>query len=147
LGVSAHPARADWEFTRWGMSLDEVLAIKGQQIMPAIFDRGLSRRHLDQLAEGYYAIGETHFKVGYLFDGAKRLSMVALSLELVWPGTADRVKSALINWYGNSPERSDRYPDWLQWRDVGTNNKIQFSYMRYIKVLEVLYEPIKVGGP
>ena len=144
FGFSAHPASADWQFTRWGMPLAELLAIKDRGITAVTPNPRHRRNGLDELAHGLYMAGSVQFKVGYLFDGAKRLSMVVLSLENATPVDAEQIRAALVSQYGYPPV--PRSVDSLKWTDDRTKNQIQFIYLAPLHTINILYEPLRVGG-
>ena len=143
-GIGGHPAHADWQFTHWGMSLPELLAVKDHGITAVTPNPRHRRNGLDELARGVYLGGSIQFKVGYLFDGAKRLSMVVLSFDNATSVDAQQIRTTLVNQYGYPLIR--QWEDWMEWTDDHAENQIEFHYSAPLHTVLILYEPIKVGG-
>ena len=88
--------------------------------------------------------GSVQFKVSYLFDRANRLSMVALTLENATTIDAEQVRAALVSQYGYP--QVPRSVDSLRWIDDRSKNQIEFVYLAPAHTINVLYEPLKLGG-
>ena len=126
------------------MSLDELLATKDRGITAVTPNPRRRRNGLDELAQSLYMAGSIQFRVSYLFDGAKRLSMVALTLDKATSVDAQQIRAALVSQYGYPPV--PRSVDSLQWRDDLSKNQIHFTYLPPIHTINILYEPLKVSG-
>lgn len=98
----AAPAHADWQFTRWGMSVDEVLAagegrvarIPADQVEAESTMVGTQCR--TQISGPYELAGTTYSKVNLCFD-ATGLARVMLYADELDYGAVDR---ALVSTFG-----------------------------------------------
>lgn len=86
VGLLVTDARADWEYTRWGMSKDEVVAASHGAAVDAtdadhgqFGDSGRPTLAADYRADAY------HFRVLFFFDSAGKLETVGLSFVDVDP--------------------------------------------------------------
>jgi hypothetical protein len=70
LAFSA-PALADWQYTKWGMSVDEVLAASQGTASKVRDKKGERVRELPRLALGKTKEGETEFIVEFFFKKKK----------------------------------------------------------------------------
>jgi hypothetical protein len=67
----ATPALADWQYTRWGMSVDEVLAASNGSASKVRDDKDKRVRKLPRLALGTVKEGDTEFTVEFFFEKKK----------------------------------------------------------------------------
>jgi len=75
------PAAADWEYTKWGMTPEQVVkastgAVLETRARPAGGDSGLEIR-----AEGEFVSGSLRFDVSFGFDNGGRLAFVTYSID------------------------------------------------------------------
>ena len=90
--LTAQPAIADWAYTRWGMSPDEVARASGGPVSTHARQAHYSSEGHDALASGSYSAAGFEFDVHFLFSKDNRgLSHVTLSVrpvsrctELLW---------------------------------------------------------------
>lgn len=99
IGLSA-PAKAEWEFARWGMSVDEVVAASNGVAAKVKKDKDKRVWDFDRLAAGSWEEGGIAYELSFYFDSkAKTLKLV----DLV-PGSidCDRVIAAYGAKYGTA---------------------------------------------
>ena len=118
LGLTAPAAaEADWAYTRWGMTPDQVVAASGGTVK-MLPSAQRTRNDYDQwelAAEGRYMDGKLGLTVGFTFDtgkgGLKCVMYNALGAD------AEALRLALINRYGKpSSESSFAATHTLTWR-------------------------------
>lgn len=98
--LAAAPACADWQYTRWGMTVDQALAASGGTMAPCTPTacKSGAGSKFQPKTFGRYQSGEFKFESILLFDNAGGLAMVALKLlELEH---LNRLQDALISKYG-----------------------------------------------
>lgn len=121
----AAPARADWQYTHWGMSVDEVVkASKGAAVPLESGDAQHVRPGVGAEArlKAPYKAGEYQFRAFFYFDGAGKLTLVDVSSDDLDPYGASRaIVAELRAKYG--PPLRDR-PGWIEWQDSG--NAIEY---------------------
>jgi hypothetical protein len=94
LGFAASPVRADWQYTKWGMTKEEVIASSsgvaaltrplaaGEKPRSCTAgDRGFSDSGIAG-AEAPYEAGEFKFKACFFFDKGGKLNGVELGLDV-----------------------------------------------------------------
>lgn len=69
------PALADWRYTRWGMSPEEVIAASAGAASAVKDEKGKRVRDYRRLAVGEVAEGDTKFMVEFYFD-QKKLKLI-----------------------------------------------------------------------
>lgn len=82
FGLLAIPAaaNADWEYTRWGMTVDEVLAAARGKAQPTKAEKDTDIWGQSQLAAGVFVQNGVTYKAGFYFDRKTRLlTMVDLT--------------------------------------------------------------------
>lgn len=116
----ATPAAADWRFTKWGMSPDEVKAAGGDQVVP-----WKKKKPLPLAIMGPYEVGGVKFDdVVFVFDDGK-LTEVVLHTK-IW--NQDKLREMLAASFGQAsykdrsrigsvPVTTDTYQD----RDKGNS--------------------------
>lgn len=132
-------ASADWQYTRWGMSLQDLLKIKGQSITEVPPESRQARSGQQRLAITTYSAGGQTFATAFYFDERKRLQLVVLQQEGVAAIKADEMKAALLSRYGEPPTKRSR--DSWQWLDLKANNIVQLYWIPSLSVLNILYSP------
>jgi hypothetical protein len=95
LAASA-PARADWEYTRWGMTPEQVAAASGGavKVIPKAERRKVEAMGMENGAEGQFTDGPLRLRVAFGFDIAKD------SLRMVTYGVLD-------------PAQNEMFKDWV----------------------------------
>ena len=71
LALVSAPALADWQFTRWGMSPDEVVAASQGQVQRVKDKKDLRVRDLPRLAIGQVKEGDVAFDMEFFFKDQK----------------------------------------------------------------------------
>lgn len=99
----AMPAQADWEFTRWGMSPEEVVAASGPSAKIVAADPDTEIWDMDRLAVDAWERDGIVFEVGYHFDDGARLQFVDLLHE--GPNCDRLVETSLARWGASQTER------------------------------------------
>jgi hypothetical protein len=106
--LSSQPARADWEYTKWGMTPEQVAsASKGavSVVAPAARNRD-EADHSEIGAQGAYASDQFQRDVEFTFDtrsgGLKCVTYNALGDDAI------KLKAALISHYG-APSRESEF--------------------------------------
>lgn len=146
LGLAfAAPAKADWQYTRWGMSPQEVVAAsKGASRLDRappgheVFDASLGA------SGGYETQGYT-FRSEFYFDGAQRLKGIRLMLTDF--SKCDSLLDLLLGLYGSSGG-IDKFG--ASWVDVSNGNKVRLTKMGGIGTSAptcfVAYSPLSGSG-
>lgn len=147
------PAVADWQYTKWGMSLSELSTLKDKHFYTTTTKEQNSGKFQFgvPLAKTIYMAMGTVFDVNFLFLD-DRLTGVVLRMEDL--STAERVLSALDNQYAE-PVRSlskfDAATDCKtidkSWRDTERQNVVSFYLFNCVNQsvrssYRVLYRPI-----
>ena len=121
VGYSAE-ALADWQYTKWGMTLEEVIAAsdgKARKFADAGQDTDTER--LKAIAP--YSTGDFAFEAGFNFsrkDGRLR----SVRLKLV-EGDGLRLYAALVNRYGKPvSESKSSVMQHARWLDKANNNTV-----------------------
>jgi hypothetical protein len=128
LAVAA-PARADWQYTKWGMTRDEVTAASGGR---AALDSEGVLRLLDKIT-----LAGQEFRVFFRFDDSGKLMAVMLEGDTAYYQVID---SALAAAFGPAVTRSDEgFPTYV---DRAKGNQIYLSD-RY--VLTIIYRAVETG--
>jgi len=149
----ATAAHADWQYTHWGQSLDELLAMTYKGIRKATPEEtygGTILEYGQALAVGAYSTSEFTFPVNFLFAGSK-LSGVVLSMDTI--SQAFAVRARLNDQYGDPTKSDKRYNDQTSctdedsaWVDKGSGNIIttHFWYCSSLAshTFTLMYRPI-----
>lgn len=131
----ASMAHADWQYTHWGQSTEDVLAIAEKGIRKATPQETKDwsyEAYGKALAVGAYSTSEFKFPAYFIFRDNK-LSGVALSIATKEQALA--VKARLNDQYG-SPKKADKSYDQLTacttessaWEDKDEGNVISIRY-------------------
>jgi len=96
---SVQPAAANWQFTKWGMTPEQVIAASAGKasMTSAENSRGRSAGSLTAKVEMPYSVGEFEFRADFSFDQNNQLAEVTLQLET---GTMSALRVALEQKYG-----------------------------------------------
>jgi hypothetical protein len=123
--VLASPAYANWQFTTWGMTPDQVIAASGgkAQAVSNAEARGhslLSASLFDKLSMPYDT-GMLHFNADFLFNPKGELAAVNLRFKGSLSEGA-QLKAAMVSKYGEPNDRSHSYVvstmNWLTDGDI-----------------------------
>ncbi|OAP43202.1 hypothetical protein ATC00_04705 [Sinorhizobium americanum] len=123
LGSSA--AQADWQYTRWGMTEQEVVAAsEGQARKPKRPDtyEGGSPLHL---LEAPYKTGDFAFVAKFNFDRFRRLETVKLQLRNIHSCPA--LQGTLSNIYGPPKVSTTSLGRFAKWWDSDNGNVLILS--------------------
>ena len=124
LAVLAEPALADWQYTRWGMSPDEVKkASEGAAVENQ--DRSLDADGLKAQLVAPFAGATLPFDAVFLFGIRDRLAVVTLNPRDL--ASCARLPDVLRAHYGPplSNEAADKART-ARWNDYGNNNVVNF---------------------
>lgn len=123
LVAAAAPAHAHWQFTRWGMTPDEVVGASPVQVGPFSNPDFDTDSAVAKLVSNYSA-GGFDFAVGYMFDRATgRLSRV--HLELKDPAQCGKLWHSMDAIYGKpSTTVNSRAQLAAKWHDTEAGNVV-----------------------
>jgi hypothetical protein len=146
-------AFADWQYTKWGSTLEELRAIPNQTILTTSpkEQKGLAFSFGTPMAKTTYKAMETTFDVNFLFENNKLNGVVLYMKDIE---TAARIGTALGDQYGK-PEKdtadydklSDCYTTYRLWRDEQAGNVVSFRSWACVgpdapSSFHVMYRPI-----
>jgi hypothetical protein len=143
--LATFPAAADWQYTKWGMSIDQAARASGNALrLPNSQEQ--SKRVVNGLPPGLlgnYDNGSFRFTVDLYFGGAgKSLSSVVLDLQdyTQWPS----LLATLRGLYGEPLEqwRDPRGGGTMRWRDEKGKNEIQVYNIPAISLAKLIYSPL-----
>ena len=115
LALISSTASANWQYTQWGMSPEQVVAAS-QGAAHLEQDNGAALPHVKALllAKGQIQIDNFDFIVGFYFDGNRRLlKSVFLRLEKCSENDAGRLKELLNAKYGAPRQILSPYQKWV----------------------------------
>lgn len=125
LACSVVPAAADWQYTQWGMTPDQVAAASDDAARPNA-DRALDIGGLKAALTAPYQGASLPFTAVFLFDGADKLRTVALNP--VGAIACPVIVQALGANHGMPEGRADMVQaTTLRWDDVENDNLIVYS--------------------
>lgn len=101
-----HPAMANWQFTKWGMTPEQVIAASGGKASMTSAEnlRSRSAGSLTAKVEMPYSVGEFEFRADFSFDQNNQLAEVTLNLK---KGTMSALRVALEQKYGAALPRGN----------------------------------------
>jgi hypothetical protein len=124
LGFSTGPGAADWQYTQWGMTIDQVRSASSGVAQPNP-DRSLDVGGLKAALMAPYQGGPMSFTAMFLFDATGRLKVVTLN-----PAGAiacPMVVQELDANHGAPEARDDMgHAKTLRWDDVDNDNLIVY---------------------
>ena len=123
VGLSP-PALADWQYTKWGMTVEEVIVASGG--VARIFTDPKQDTDTEQLrAIAPYRAGDLVFEAGFNFSRkSDRLRSVRLKLI---EGDGLRLSAALENRYGKPmSEGTTSVTRYARWLDKENNNAVEW---------------------
>jgi hypothetical protein len=142
--LTASPATADWQYTKWGMNIDQASRASGNTLRsPNPQEKsGGTINGLPPGLVGNYDNGSFHFSVALCFGGpGQTLSRVYLMLKdyAQWPSLV----AALRSLYGE-PSEHNRYTngETMRWRDENGRNEIQVKSFTTISTVDLIYSPL-----
>jgi hypothetical protein len=132
-------ASADWQYTKWGMSPEQVIeASGGTATWLSRPDPPRAGRQI--LLKSTYTSGQLHFDVTFAFSlAAKQLAQVKLLLRDASAGAL--LRQSLIAKYGPPQGGGDSGEE--IWRDEASNNLVSLRDLGIANV--VLYKPLKTS--
>ena len=126
LTLAGSPALADWQYTHWGMTPEEVLAAAPNPIgRPDKADFYDESANLAHLLTSTYSVGDLSFQVQFIFHDLESLAAVRL---VPYMNNCTQLERILTDTYG-APERGDeRRGDirFLQWWDGQSENVVMY---------------------
>ncbi len=138
LILTTWPSFADWQYTRWGMTPDEVVAASnGAASKPQIAPPKKGRAVDDETVKGTYETPSFKFSVGFVFENDK---LAAVRLKPMPIDKIYDVGSQLASIYGKPIyDRDERTSGGIcfltnrKWRDEKAGNEISYSSYACIK--------------
>jgi hypothetical protein len=121
----ATPAAADWQYTRWGMSPEQVVAASNGMVQLGPPPQGKTYDNLTGRALGKHERDGATFLAFFHFDAANGLAKVALERS---GGTAcAALQGALVAQLG-PPAKSTRnnFATIEEWRDTARGNLVRY---------------------
>lgn len=145
----ANVSRADWQYTKWGMTVDEVLtASRGQTYKVDGFKSELYEEKLNS----EYSSGAFNFLAKFFFD-PKEHGLVSVELTLKEPKKHSfDLADALISKYGqpfwdSSPNKNDLMLHHRKWKGEGNLIRLIQGFQGLPNTMVTLiYEPIPGTG-
>ncbi|MGH1369353.1 MAG: hypothetical protein ACRBCL_12130 [Maritimibacter sp.] len=146
LTLSGAPAFADWQYTQWGMTPDEVLtASEGAAQRPDMAE-GFGT-NLVHLLTAPYALtdGQLQFKARFVFYDFQSLEMVSL---VPFVGECVSVYRRLEETYGPGGQHGDQIIRLTKWFDRENDNVIFFTEIQDTCTLSYrrFHTPMEAGG-
>lgn len=131
--LCAPAALADWQYTTWGMTTDEVVSASGGAAHPNQDRSQDPSPNMALLTASYEALGFS-FDVYFVFDPAGRLFFV--DLDPSDPSQCDAIRFALTNTYG-TPEKTGSFGLMKWWHRQSGNaivyHEIEACAIRYMQ--------------
>jgi hypothetical protein len=132
-------ANANWQYTRWGMTPEQVINASHGAAHLVPYDPGKSRSGFPCLARGSYSAGSAVFDTYFCFDEQRYLKFVLLEIKNPDIAQIEELKAALLEKYGTPQVKRDR-DSWI-WNATKDNNAIQFNDAILIPSISVIYRP------
>jgi len=137
-------ARADWQYTKWGMTKSEVEAACTSNQVQTKEGRYSNGTKAKYELEGSYKAGSFDFSAQFYFSGEGKLNMVSLVLQ---GDKGYELEQSLLAKYGNDYRKEflagstalQMYR--LIWRVESEGNVV--SFIRLLDRYSVQYEPLK----
>jgi hypothetical protein len=131
--LTTSPAVADWQYTKWGMSIDEVMRASGNALRAPTpkekHDHTLSfaDRSLKDLAPdliGNYNTDSFRFNAVFYFGGNQK-TLSRIELHLIDHSKLRPLLAALRSLYGEPLQSSnDSTSSMMRWRDEKNSNEV-----------------------
>ncbi|GAC1339747.1 MAG: hypothetical protein NVS2B16_26930 [Chloroflexota bacterium] len=147
IALSATGARADWQYTKWGMSPEQFARASHGAASVVPFNQKSVRDGKSCLIQGGYQTDAQNYKLTGCFVG-QDLALIVLNLpHPASPSDMINTVSALTAKYGQPTNiHTDHVGSLYTWIDQQSHNQIQASWIGSINMLDVYYTPIKVGS-
>jgi hypothetical protein len=129
-------ARADWQYTKWGMTPDQVVSASNGSASIVPPNGGCP-------VQGTYKSGSQVFSMSACFDN-NGLNQIELDMENATPSDAQQILAALTAKYGN-PTPGDN-PTAYQWTDLGSDNQIILWDFSLSGRVLIFYKPTLTGN-
>ncbi len=119
LVLIALPAAADWQFTKWGMTPEQVIKkspVRLSRVPAAEADKHLNtsdEKGLASTLEGDWTSGSFRFHAYFQFDAGRHLA--AVDLEIPDDAVAVDVANALEKKYGQPTREDNSTPMFRSW--------------------------------
>ena len=113
------PANADWQYTKWDMPLDDVVAASQGSVHAVKPTKEKRLRDFDRYAEGVWHNGDITYRADFYFDDAMRLKLVNLYAD---PAQCPAVTSELEAARGKPDEARDTFAK--IWHDAANGNDV-----------------------
>jgi hypothetical protein len=145
LFLTNFPAKADWQFTKWGMTPGQVVAASRGSAVRLPPDRIQAEttftdtRCLVQTPSGFQIAGINFMKVNYCFDGAERLQSVLLYAP---EGMFYEAERALASAFGAPVQSKDGIIPERIYNDRSKGNTVR---LLRVSSTVVQYRPIVSG--
>jgi hypothetical protein len=135
--IFAGKALANWQYTRWDMTPEQVVTASRGAAHTVPYDPGKSRTGRQCLVRGQYSIGDEVFDTYFCFDDQRRLKVVLLEINSPAPQQIESLKNALLTEYGQPQSRNQ--DSWF-WTVARENNIIQFNHSALISSVSIIYK-------
>lgn len=135
-------ASAQWQYTEWGMSPEQVIAASNGEVERAPSDPMREWEGVDIAAEGLYRSGKYDFKSIFYFS---RNELVAVHLELQssnLESDAIALRHSLYGVYGDPFDESPGLMTIVTWHDTKKNNRIDLLAIGD-KSVKITYRPLR----
>ena len=140
LVALACPASADWQYTKWGMTVDEVIKASSGKAT-RIDDSRRDSEMQKTMATAPFVAGEFVFQADFMF-GRKDQKLHTVKLKLK-QGNGHSLCAALENRYGKPISKSKtEVTELAKWVDTENNNSViwlviggEFTSLQYTPVI------------
>lgn len=141
LGSSAH---ADWQFTRWGMTVEEVAASAGGRTLrysaPQVKAKSTFKGSSCRLYIPDYTIGELSFEAKFCFNAEEKLASIQLDTR---PDAFYALSRALASQFGSPVQEERGSMPSITYRDDDKGNTIRLLGLLSAVILE--YTPTEAS--
>jgi hypothetical protein len=124
LSLTIQKAHSHWQYTRWGMDTEQVLAAakdNKDKVIPARESQKNSTDNSRNLLDSTYQTGRFIFDVRFLFDNSNKLRSV--KLVLVNPKECLLLEGQLLNTYGRAEvSKRSAITNIVKWWDKKNGN-------------------------
>lgn len=137
-------SHADWQYTKWGMSKEQVAKAAGGQATADGIPTAKNTETSLALLQAPYQTGRYKFIAVFMFDRST-MELTEVRLELVDTELTSSLHGELTNKYGQ-PEKADIPVVKLnQWRDEAKNNNLSLMSIGN-RHTTLIYNPIESGN-
>ena len=138
----ATSANAQWQYTNWGMSPDEVAAASGGEGARALSDPERQWDGVKIAAEGAYQSGSYNFDTEFFFTNEE---LVSVKLNLISDDLstdASKLRHSLYAVYGEPFAESSGMMKIVTWHDAKKNNRLDLIVIGDLSV-SLQYRPLR----